>query len=47
MEKEIVKLFLEKVDILTEEERRVLIKTIHLICHPIIITGKPTNPLNV
>lgn len=35
----IVCLFLEKVELLTKEERKILIHTIDIINHPIFISG--------
>jgi len=36
---EIVRLYLEKLELLTEEERRILIKTIDLLNHPVFISN--------
>ena len=39
IEMEIVKLFLEKLEKLTQEERRILIKSIEWISYPLFVTN--------
>lgn len=40
----IVKLFLEKVELLSEKERKEILYSIHLLNNPLIITGTPVAP---